>query len=273
MTLASFTRSAIVPDQLLPYVRAVSGLRSEALGDYLLHSDGENAVLVAFPPDRPTDADAMNAALVEILKKRGLKRVVTLAASRPANAPQNARVSEDSWWFLELPAKPGQKTRHLLRRAAREIVVKREPWNDELIPLAKALDQRKNLDDASRYIHSRLPAYLKACEDAELYVARNAAGKAVACAIADFSSLSTAFYMFAFRSAEAPPGSADLLLATIVSEAEKRGYAHVNLGLGIDDGVRFFKRKWGAKPALAHIETEWEIPKKSFFAKLFGKTS
>lgn len=273
MTVSSFTRSAIVPDQLLPYVRAVSGLKSEALGDCLLHADGENAVLVAFPPDRPEDAGAANAALTEVLKKRGLKRVIILAANRPANAPQNARVSEDNWWFLELPAKPGQKTRGLLRRAAREITIKRESWSDELIPLTRALDQRKSLDEASRYIHSRLPAYLNACRDAELYVARNASGKAAACAIADFSSLSTAFYMFAFRAENAPPGSADLLLAKIIDEAEKRGYARLNLGLGIDEGVRFFKRKWGAKPELAHIETEWEIPKKSFFAKLFGKTS
>ena len=61
----------------------------------------------------------------------------------------------------------------------------------------------------------------------------------------------TAFcMMFAFRAEYAPPGVADLLLEAVIAEAEGRGHGLVNLGLGIDGGIEFFKRS-GATPCLA----------------------
>ena len=43
----------------------------------------------------------------------------------------------------------------------------------------------------------------------------------------------------------------------LVSEAEARGHMRFCLGLGIDPGIRFFKRKWHARPALPCLETGW----------------
>lgn len=270
VSIQAASASAIVPDQLIHYVKAVSGLRAERVENCLLHGDGQNFVLVAFPPENPAGAGAADEALAQILKRRGVKNLTVLAAARPEAAPGNAVCHEDAWWFLNLPATPGQKTRNMLKRAAREVSVAREDWSDEIAALARNLDERKKLDAGSRYIHSRLADYINSSDDAILYAARTAAGEVAACAIADYSSFSTAFYMFAFRSPKAPPGSADLVLAKIAEEAADRGCYRLNLGLGIDEGVGFFKKKWGAKPELPHVETSWSPQKKGFFSRLFG---
>ena len=39
--------------------------------------------------------------------------------------------------------------------------------------------------------------------------------------------------------------------------AEARGHRRFCLGLGIDPGIRCFKRKWHARPALPCLETGW----------------
>ena len=79
--------------------------------------------------------------------------------------------------------------------------------------------------------------------------------------------------MFAFRRPDAPPGTADALLAALAAEAETRGHGLLNLGLGIHPGVAFFKKKWGASLFLPCVETGWSVraAKKGWLARLLGR--
>ncbi|HSR11508.1 MAG TPA: hypothetical protein VLS90_08665, partial [Thermodesulfobacteriota bacterium] len=78
-----------------------------------------------------------------------------------------------------------------------------------------------------------------------------------------------AFYLFNFRSKPAPaPGTSDLLLETLVEETRARGKSFVNLGLGINNGVAFFKKKWGGTPFLRHEAAIFPPPRRSFWQSL-----
>jgi hypothetical protein len=99
---------------------------------------------------------------------------------------------------------------------------------------------------------------LEASAGARLLSARLRDGRLAAFAVGEFSSLHTAFFIFCFRAPGlAPPGSADLLLAGLLDEARERGQTRMNLGLGVNEGIRFFKRKWGAEPFLPCVEVSW----------------
>lgn len=282
--LAHITGAALTPDQLLPYVRAVSGLESRLCGGCALHHGGGHAVLVAYPPGTPEDADAMDAAVAEALTLPGLAHITVIAAARPTVAPAEATITQDAYWSLPLPlvmpaGRPGQKLRNLLRRATREVSIEQTGgpgvWTAEHSALAEAFIEKKRqaLDEGSSYIFRRLGDYLAAAPQARLFSARDAAGRLLACAIGDFSSFSTAFYMFAFRSPEAPPGTADALLAALAAEGAARGHSLLNLGLGMSEGVSFFKKKWGARPFLSCVETSWAPrpeKRRGWLARLFG---
>jgi hypothetical protein len=89
--------------------------------------------------------------------------------------------------------------------------------------------------------------------------------------VGEFAALSTAFFMFCFRDPRlAPPGSADLALSGLLQEARQRGQARMNLGLGVSDGIRFFKRKWGAEPFLPYVETSWQLASAGVLSRLRG---
>ena len=150
--LAQVTAGAVTPDQLLPYVRAVSGLESRLCGGCALHHGGGHAVLVAYPPGAPEDGAAVDAAVAEALSLPGLERLTVIAAARPAAAPADAEASEDAYWSLPLPLTPpagraGQKIRNLLRRATREVRVHQTggagAWTDEHAALAHAFIEKK----------------------------------------------------------------------------------------------------------------------------------
>ena len=77
--------------------------------------------------------------------------------------------------------------------------------------------------------------------------------------------------MFCFRRPGiAPPGSTDLLLAALLAEARERGQTRMNLGLEVNAGVGFFKRKWGAAPFLPYVQVSWEPAPPKLFRRLRG---
>jgi hypothetical protein len=120
------------------------------------------------------------------------------------------------------------------------------------------LDER-GLEAGMRHIFRRLPTYLETSPGSPLFSARRPDGRLAAFCVGEFVSFSTAFFMFCFRDRYvAPPGSTDYLVAELINQASQRGQTRVNLGLGVNAGIRFFRRKWRAEALLPYVETSWE---------------
>lgn len=271
--IASIAANAIVPDQIVSYVTAVSGLETDVINNCAFHHGGGYGILVAYPWHNPLDQDAAEAAVEAALARPGLENLTVISMDRPRCAPQDAVSTHDAWWLLDLPVAPAGKLANMLRRASSEAEIRQDEWGAEHGLLVEDFCRRKALASDTAYLFGQLGRYVESCADAALFSARLANGALAAFAIADYSPLATAFYMFAFRAETAPPGSSDLLLQAIVAEAEKRGHTRLNLGLGINSGIGFFKRKWGAAAELPFVETSWKPAqkRKSFFGRLFGR--
>lgn len=284
------TSRALVPEQLAHYVAAVSALRPLRVGRSLGWRLADRLVLCAFPETEPPYGDAAIRAaeddVAEAARMPGIRHLTVLAPFRPALAPEDADVLEDVCEAVDLPApEPRGKLASLLRRADRDILVETggaEAWTAEHDALRDAAAARlrgapgdRALSDASAGLFGMAGEYLRAGGGrALLHSARlREDGRLVACAVSDHAALATAFYMFAFRARDAPPGSADVLVRSILKEADARGQRRCNLGLGIHGGIRFFKRKWGARPWLPFVETSWRPAASSggFFSRLFGR--
>lgn len=280
-SLALASARAITPDQLLPYVAAVSGLESEIIGDCLLHRADGDAVLVAYPLSNPLDGNAREEAVRLACQMLGLRRISVLSPAPLANPPQNASIETDAYWRIPIDNfRPGQKLANTLRRAGREVAVRAQSGKGAYAAEHEKLTtdfiklKSGELAEGTKYLFGQLQAYLENVPEALLFEARDHSGALAAFAIGDFTALATAFYMFAFRKPDAPPGAADLLIEAMLREGKKRGHEFLNLGLGINPGIRFFKQKWGATAHLPYVETSWELPrapkKKNWLKRLFG---
>lgn len=288
---------ALVPEQLPAYVRGVTGLELRFANGFAVYFGGGTAVLVAAPtaddPDlgkysgeeATTEPDpAVDEAIAEVSAWPGVRRISVLGTARPAVAPVDGKgyaEKRDSYLAVDLPCvgeganfsgAPGQKLRNMLRRAERELKVGVEPWGPECRSLAKAYNASRPLEAGTRYIFEHLEAYVTNPEVNVFTARQRGTGTLHGLCVGDFTPFATAFYMFAFRKKDATPGAADLLLHALVLEAQRQGHERVNLGLAINGGIGFFKRKWGARPFMPLVECSWPLAaeKKGFFKKLLS---
>jgi len=271
--LARVTAAAVVPEQVVAYVGAVAGSRPRMFGDCVGYHAGAGVVLVGYPLHDPVDRGAMAAAVDQALQAEGMERITVIGPARPPQAPETIEAAQDSYYALPLPPPaPGPKLNSLLRRAEREVRLScgRRFEPDHAALVQRYLDER-SLAAGTREIFSRLGDYLEASAGSLIVSARRADGDLAAFAVGEFAPLSTAFFMFCFRDPGiAPPGSADLAFSGLMQEAQQRGQSRMNLGLGVSDGIRFFKRKWGAEPFLPYVETSWKPSGPGLFARLRG---
>jgi len=277
--LARVTAQAETPEQVIPYVCSVSELKPRMLGPCVAYEREGEVVLVGYPLQDSKDAGAMAEAVSLALRLPGVRRITVIGPVRPPQAPESAVVEEDWYYSLPVPAPPpGQKLRNLLLRAGRDLTIERGgPWGEDHMALVRRYLNERPLAAGTRLIYTNIPRYLAESSGSLLVSARLADGRLAAFSVGEYAGLATAFYMFAFREPRlAPPGATDLLLSGLLGEAHERGHARMNLGLGVNEGVGFFKRKWGAVPFLPYVQTTWEITSpgiSSILAGLFSRRS
>jgi hypothetical protein len=228
-------------------------------------------LLVGYPLHAPLDADAMADAVEQALQIPDLHRLTVIGPVRPPQAPTGIQPLEDVYFSLPVPTPPPpQKLRNLLRRAGRDLRLDcgRHLGDDHLAIIQRYLDDRR-LTAGTRHIFRQLPRYIETSGGCMIVSARFADRRLAAFAVGEFASFSTGFFMFCFRDhGLAPPGSADLALSGLLQEAHVRGQTRMNLGLGVNQGIRFFKRKWGADAFLPYVEVSWKPGSQGVFIRL-----
>ena len=274
--LARVTAQAETPEQVIRYVCSVSELKPRLLGACVGYEGEGQVVLVGYPLHDSKDTEAMTEAVDLALRLPGLCRITVIGPARPHQAPKVARMEEDQYFSLPVPApQPGQKLRNLLRRASRDLTVEHgSSWGGDHDALVGRYLKDRPLAPGTRHIYTKISRYLAESSGSLLVSARLADGRLAAFSVGEYAGLRTAFYMFSFRDpGTAPPGTADLLLAHLLEEGRARGHIRMNLGLGVNEGVGFFKRKWGAVPFLAYVQTAWDIASPGLLSRWTGLLS
>jgi hypothetical protein len=195
----------------------------------------------------------MKSALETAIKKYRPSRVAITAPFLPGMGCRKKSV--DLYYRLDLTSlRVPSKTKNMVHRAGRELTIDEGTGfgRDHQALIDLFLGSRE-LEEGTRVIFSRIADYLSSVPAARVFAARDSRGTLAGFDVADFGAGEYAFYLFNFRSPEAAvPGTSDLLLHALIREAQERGKRYLNLGLGINEGVAFFKKKWGGRPFLPH---------------------
>ena len=244
---------AYVPEHMPGYGSVMSGGEPFLLEDYLCYKGKELLIFVGFPL-KGTFNEKKVSEVLEVAVKRFKPAQVALIA--PTTSLRSGKRSEtDIYYKLDLVnLKIRSKLKNMIQRASRELgVEKGREFKDEHRHLVKIFLSSRDVGEETRAIFERIPKYISLASTVWIFSARDRAGNLLAFDVAEFGAINYAFYMFNCRSRQHHvPGASDLLLQALIREAEQQGKTYVNLGLGVNQGVAFFKKKWGGLPFLTH---------------------
>jgi len=267
-------RHAYVPEHIPQYVTPISQTEPFLFGDFLVYFKKGHLILVGYPLKEPFEEKRMRTVLEEATKRFNPENVSIIGPSVPSSLNDCVHPPSDHYYRLELSSiSISQKLRNMLKRAGRELsVAKKREFDEEHKEMIVEFLETHPLDEATRFIFQRIDHYLSSSETAWIFDARTERGELVAFDVAEFKPKDYALYMFNFGSdARYVPGASDLLLSKVIQQAKAEKKEYINLGLGINPGVTFFKKKWGGVPFLPHTSCLYRPSRKENLDNLLQK--
>jgi len=244
-------RYAYLPEHLPDYVYAVSNAEPYLFREYLFYYGNGCITLIGYPLNgTPTKKDIVE--IFDYATERFSPQYVALTAPMNLMLPESCiKLASDKYYRIDIAnLKIDQKLRNTIKRASRELVINREnKIKDEHYQLISEFIASHNIDNDTQYIFEKIPDYLSFVPTSEIFSARDKKNNLVAFDIAEFAPKDYTFYMFNFISqSHYVPGASDLILNEIIRVSKEKGKLFINLGLGINEGVTFFKKKWEGAP-------------------------
>ena len=265
---------AYVPEHISHYVTAISQTEPFIFGDFLAYGKKGHLILVGYPLKEPFEEKRLGRALEDAVKRLKPESVSLTAPSIPSSLRDCVHPPSDHYYRLDLSSLSiSQKLRNMLKKAGGELSVeKNKNFDEEHRKMVEEFLKTHPVDGATRSIFQRIDKYLSSSKTAWIFDARNERNELVAFDVAEFKPRSYSFYMFNFTSdALYVPGASDLLLSEVIQQAKAEGKKYMNLGLGINSGVTFFKKKWGGAAFLPYAFCLFRPSKKESLETLLQK--
>ena len=265
------TRHAYLPEHLPGYVTAISQTDAFLFEDFVAYSSAGLLIFVGYPLSGPCEEKRLEKALDAAIRQLHPERVSLMAPAIPRSVEKGDRPPSDHYYRMDLSSvSVTPKTRNMLTRAGRDLtIVESRSFAEEHAALVEEFLDTRSMEEATRFIFGRIDRYLAASETAWIFEARNGRGELVAFDVAEFEPGDYALYMFNFRSGtRSVPGASDLLLSGVIQQAAASGKKYINLGLGINPGVAFFKEKWGGAAFLPHASCLYHPARKGLLEML-----
>lgn len=139
-------------------------------------------------------------------------------------------------------------------KASEELIVERgRSISREHEALISELLKRVDLPARVRELYLAMPDYVGRSSSAWTLNARDKDGKLCAFYVVDLGALNFSTYLLgSYSKRHYVPHASDLLFLEMINLTREHGKNTINLGLGVNEGIRRFKEKWGGKPFLRY---------------------
>lgn len=262
---ARLSALARVPEHSLPLMTALSQGEPFCAGDYLFVAAEDWLMAVGYPLEGRYTHQAFEAALDEALRRSGATACWAIGPELPPRLAAHA-LDRDRYYVLSARASVPRRLRGPLARAAQALRVSegteftpghRRLWAEFLGRVQRGEAGRMAPHVAALY--ARTPEALAAAGGGlRLLDARDAEGRLAACLLLDYAPARfTSYILGAHSRARYAPHAADLLFAAMLERARTAGKRYIHLGLGVNEGILRFKRKWGAVPSWPYVMAQW----------------
>ena len=270
--LARILALARVPEHSLPLMTALSGGAPLCAGPYFFLAADDWLMAVAYPLEGRYSHATFNAALEEALTRTGATACWAIGPQLPPRLAAHA-IDTDRYYVLSAHATPPARLRAPLAKTAGRLSVTegmvftaehRRLWAEFLGRIQRG--EAPAMAPHVAALYARTPEALAGSGGSlRLLDAHDAEGRLAASLLLDYAPQNFVSYVLGAHSrAHAAPHASDLLFAAMLERARESGKRFVHLGLGVNEGILRFKRKWGAVPSWPYVMAQWtEAPRRT----------
>ncbi len=264
---------ARVPEHSAHFMSAMSGGSPVVVNDYLFFTGEDWVTGIGYPLRGEFDlssfilaADLLGDALVARNRSAACEHVdmFVVAPALPAHAVLELggeMGEEDRFYILPAGTDVPAPLRRLARKAGESLRVEegaefgaahRRLWSEMLAKTDMRPNVREMYAKTGRLMQAGVPgvSFLNALD---------ASGNLAASLLIDTSPEKFLSYIIGAHSRRHyTPYATDLLFAHMLAKARRMGKEYIHLGLGVNEGILRFKKKWGAQEDLPFVSAHWE---------------
>lgn len=248
--LANTLDMATVPEHSLPLMAAAAGSEPLITDNYLFYKTPDALLAIGYPLDGRYDAAAFAAA---VRKTQAIIPGTCFAIAPDMPAELNAETLEtDRYYVLGTNAKIPQRLVNCARQAAKSLTVSEDR---EFTPAHRRLwgefleRTQINMNERVAALYARTPQMM-ATGDLTFLNAYDADGNLAAALLLDQNPVRfTSYVLGAHSRRHYAPHAMDLLFFHMLEKARELNKRFIHLGLGVNEGILRFKKKWGAVPS------------------------
>jgi len=249
---------AVVPEHSVAFMAAMSGGEAFRVGPYLFIAAEDWLLAVGYPLENSYTPRGFEQALAEALRRTAARDCWAICPELPERLRAQRR-DHDRYHLLALGAPVPGRLERLAERAATALTVEESiTFTPAHRRLWAEFMSRVALPPNVRELYARTESVLQRSPGLSLLNAWDRGGRLAACLLLDSAPRRfTSYLLGAHSRIHFTPHASDLLFREMIRSAHGNGKEYLHLGLGVNDGIRRFKTKWGARPGMPYEMAQW----------------
>ena len=245
---------AYVPEHIVNLMVPISKGEPILKEDHLGFVKDNWLIFVGYPLDGSFSLERCERILKQAVETFRPEYLWFIGPEIPASLLDACKEREtDQYYRLDLDqTKLKPSLQRMAEKAFKEITVERShSISKEHEALIDELLKREKLPPRVRELYRAMPDYVTHSSSACVLNARNKKGKLCAFFIVELGAKNFSTYVLGSHSKKHyVPHASDLLFLEMIKLTLEHGKNTINLGLGVNEGIRRFKEKWGGIPFL-----------------------
>lgn len=240
---------AYVPEHIVGLMTLISKGESFLIEDYLIFAKDNWLILVGYPLDGNFSQERCEKILKQALRMSGPQYLWFIGPEIPCSLSNSCSEREtDQYYKLDIEQfKLKPSLQRMAEKASEELSVERSrSFSEEHKALVNELLKREKLIPRVRELYLAMPEYVSRSRSSCVINARNKNGKLCAFYVVELSAKHFSTYILgSYSKIYYVPHASDLLFLDMIQLTREYGKNTIQLGLGVNEGIRRFKEKWG----------------------------
>jgi len=253
-------RQAYVPEHIPNLMVGVSKGEPYLIGDYVIFIKDDWLIFVGYPLNRDCRPEFFATILQETIKKFNPTYTWFVAPEIPDSILQSARQREgDEYYKLEMGNHDVKKgLMRIVKKASEALTIeKSRQFSEEHVDLTRDFLEKESPPPRIKELFLQMTEYVPYSKTSFVLNARDQQKKLSAYYIIELGAEEFATYVVGcFSRKNYVAHASDLLFYEMTKLAKEYHKAYIHLGLGVNEGIRRFKKKWGGFPFLKYESGE-----------------